>query len=176
MSGAPGQVVWREADLARLAEVLDTECGLFRGLLELARRKQQAILGQDRPALEGVLREELDLLQRLQRAEEERRAMLPGGSKGGTEMALTLAAVADQAADPWNRRLHALRRDMVDTVHELVQAHRVNGQLLVQALGLIEFTLQLISGALPEPTYETPERRSGRSPAAAGRGVFDLRA
>lgn len=141
-----------------LIHVLDGQRDCYAALLQLAETKRRALITDDLHALEHTLEQEQVLITTLGRLERER---LETGTYLAREMSvpadmLTLDVLASKADPSLQERLATLRTEIVSQIQRLKEINQVNGQLIDQALRVINASLQALGGSSQQPTTYGP--------------------
>ena len=144
--------VWQE-----MVDVLREQLALYEAMLELANKKSELIVdGKVRELEKLVLTEENLLAQggqlevRRQNLQEEVMEKLQI-----QEEALTLRSLIRHAPDSWRGELASCEDNLLQVIDELSQQNQVNGQLLENALRLVNYQLSIL-----EPDTSGVERRA----------------
>lgn len=140
---------------------------LHRDLLTLAKQKKGILIQGDMTALQQLLKEEEQLVRKVQVAEKER---IDKGQEVAEKLAiplqdLTLSKLLDMAkGNPLlQARLQQIDKEFPTIVQHLQQQNQQNGQLIEQSLQFIEQTLDLI-------IHNDPDE-----PAHVSRSFFDTK-
>ncbi|RME39866.1 MAG: hypothetical protein D6788_04535, partial [Planctomycetota bacterium] len=103
-------------------------------LLEVIRRKMQAMKEADLPAMQALTRREHKLIERIQEREGCRRQLLDVlgeelGFRNGSGRAVNVSQLADRLPDSCRRTLEHTARALRDVVVKVAQANRVAGAM-----------------------------------------------
>ncbi|MBI2898725.1 MAG: flagellar protein FlgN [Planctomycetes bacterium] len=151
------------APLAELAGTLAEELRLQTGLLELARKKRDALVAVDTAAVDAITRREQSLLaaagstasSRLRLTVEAGRALALPPESGVT-------AIAARAEEPHASRLAGLAKELKDVLRELSRVTHSCRVLTEESLGFVKRFFRILGGAdQTQPGYS----RRGAPPA-----------
>ncbi|OES46048.1 flagellar protein FlgN [Domibacillus iocasae] len=145
-----------------LIETLEKQLALHKSLLELARRKTEAVKHNRMDELNRIVREEQKHVNAI--------AILE--NKRTEHSGQTLAELLPSRSMEEQQKAGLLRDQLVDVLHELQQTNQLNEELLDQSLQLVHFQLDLI--APPEAGNYAPDGEADRPPATGP--VFDSKA
>lgn len=142
--------------ITKLEENLRQQAALYGRLAELERRKQQALVKNNLQELDQITVQEEQLLFEAQRLEGERLQWADqiGKSLGKTPEELTLAELAE--AHP---QLKGVQQELDRVIGELQELHRVNTELLEQAIKVVNATIALLTHE-DKSTYDNPQQKA----------------
>ncbi len=131
----------------RMTAVLEQEAEVYRALVELSSKKQDALVAGDLEALDGVVRAEEALLWKAGRFEETRQMV-------ATELAdllelkdgeRTLVRLIEAVGEPRAAALRERQGEILRSVAELSANNETNGRLIEQALTQVRLTVGLLA-------------------------------
>lgn len=157
--------------VSRLTDLLEQEAGTYDALLELAERKQAALLGGEALALEPIIEGEQALLWRLGRLRDARGQVTRelGAELGlpGTEPSLGDLAGAVPADD--KAAFERAEAALAGVLERLARLNRTNAALIESALRYVDFSLQVLARARPEGAAYGSDGRPGLQKPGNGR-------
>lgn len=143
--------MWQE-----LIKVTDDLGRIYEGLSSLGKKKHDALVTVNLPALESLVKEEQRLLNQVAKLEARRRGAVLGISteKYGDDYALTAADVFSLAPTVEIRdKLTKLHERLTEFVNATQAQNEINSILAQGALNAVEMNLNRLSGSRVEPTY-----------------------
>lgn len=134
-----------------MAEVLEQEAEVYRALVELSSKKQEALVKGDIEGLAGVVRVEESLLWKAGRVEETRQVVATelADQLGLSGDRRTLANLIEAVGEPGSRRLRDGQERIVAAVSRLNETNQANGRLIEQAMAQVRLTLSLLARSRP---------------------------
>lgn len=153
-----------EERISQMVVLLDEECQVYSHLLELARKKQQFLIGGQLTELEQLLSQEQEALKAATVLEEERYALQCDlaqlyGSQPGE---LTVTALAELAGHSYGPRLKESQHHLVKLVNDLSALNQSSAELIQQSLAYINFTMDAVAGATFPAAYNRDGSRKKR--------------
>ncbi|AFM42740.1 FlgN protein [Desulfosporosinus acidiphilus SJ4] len=141
--------------LQNLEENLKQQVAYFEELKVLEKNKQKALIENDICKIDEFTAREERLLLLTNRLEEDRLLFTQqiAAELGQETKDLTLAVLAD-----WFPALQEVRLELEQEVRELQNIHRLNTQLLKQAMRIVEFTVGLFTYK-ESHVYSHPQRK-----------------
>lgn len=141
-----------------LIKLLQGQRDCYAALLQLAETKRRALINDDLQALEHALEQEQFLITTLGRLERER---LATGVELSRELSipadnLTLDLLIAKVDLSLQRPLSELRAEIVAQIQRLKEINQVNGQLIDQALRVINASLQALGASSQQPATYGP--------------------
>lgn len=169
ISGPPSPVrpLDRSLLVARLVEILEEELRLEEALLDLGRRKRDALVRMDAPAVDKANREEQALLTVLAETGAGRLKILreAAAACGVPEKEATVRGLAGRLSKPESSRLMGLAQRLQIVLQEVRRINDSNRKLTEQSLQYVRDFFEIVSGAtVSEKTYG--RRGQGRTPPA----------
>lgn len=190
------------ARIGALRDILKRQRDSLNDLLAVAGRQQQAILAQDREAIEATTKAQDELFAQLQALEHDRvqaqRALAsrvraeaegadagaggsaPDGSPGPAHPGLHHAArdldfdgLLHALTGPERHTLAAARDEARKLLMELSTVNQINQQLLAQELALVDLYMSVLNPDMSAEAYSEPGQARKTSSAAV---AFDARA
>ncbi|GEM_PF-5884194 len=157
--------------LQELEDTLAEEIRLHRALVELAKRKRDALVAVDTATVDGITRREQSIL-------------LAVGPTAASRLRLTAAAaasmglpehagvgeIAGRAAEPYGSALRKRARELRDVLTELGRLTRLCRSLTEESLGFVKRFFRILSTAGQEAGGYT---RTGAPPVPPARLLFD---
>lgn len=159
--------------MENLIEVLDRECDEYEGLLEVSRRKTPAIVSGSLEKLQEITDEEQTMVSRIANLERKRTEVTADIAtvlnKDVTK--LTLTNLIDMLATRPAEQAALIRSydRLHQSVRELKRVNEQNGELLRDALDMVDFEINLIHAASGAP--ETANYNRGAYNAGNTMGV-----
>ncbi|BFH65564.1 flagellar protein FlgN [Paenibacillus azoreducens] len=148
-------------------------------MLEIAKSKKNAIIGNDIDTLVKLMNQETKGLKQIElleskRAEIAQQYLHERGIKSQLNLNITeLIRLVFDVED--KKRLQSVQKQLSDTLHSLKQANDLNQKLIEQALSFIDYSLNLlVDTPYQEVTYQNPltDGTGGKSQS----GYFDSKA
>lgn len=137
-----------QQQVARMAELLDGQLELYRGLTNMAVRKRELLMAGSVQDLERLLEAEQVLLWRAGRLDDERLGLQESISlELGLDSEATLQDLADRLDEPGHSRCQDLINGLNRVLIELAELNRNNRELIAGALEQIGDALDLIQSA-----------------------------
>lgn len=159
--------------MENLIEVLDRECGEYEGLLEVSQRKTPIIVSGNLEKLQKITDEEQDMVTEIHNLERRRTEVTADiATVLNKDVAqLTLTNLIDMLAGrPAEQRALTEARDRLQSaIRELKRVNEQNGDLLKDALEMVEFEINLIQASKAAP--ETANYNKGAYNAGETMGV-----
>jgi flagellar biosynthesis/type III secretory pathway chaperone len=156
----------------KLIKLLEKHVKLHKGLLELAKKKTEALKKGDMEALSEMMKEEQTYIAAINQVERERIRVVE--AMVGKEDERTLTACMERVDEPERSALERLRDNLAAVVAELKNVNELNQQLLQQSLQFVNMTLDMI---MPQPK-EVNYRKPNMAPSSyeGSRSLFDSKA
>jgi flagellar biosynthesis/type III secretory pathway chaperone len=155
-----------------LAKTLDKETGIYRDLLDIAKKKTNIIVEGKVKELESVTRLEQQLIGRTAGIEENREEIVGKISKelGLSSEELTLTMISEHLDAGQAQELEKQRTQITDILNELKKTNQLNARLIKNSLDYIDFSINLLTdpGASDDAgsygsTGEAKRKKSGRN-------------
>lgn len=144
-----------------LLNLLETQRGVFRRLLELVRQERTCLLHSQLDSLDAIIDEQSALLsQQRINASHITRELERLAVRLHIEGHVTLARVAEKIPAAYGTTLTDLYRELHSLAAEVQHEGRVTWQLAQQALSYIDFTMKLIGKAKSGPTTYAPSMKA----------------
>jgi flagellar biosynthesis/type III secretory pathway chaperone len=156
----------------QLIELLEKHVKLHKGLLELAKKKTEALKKGDMEVLTEIMKEEQTYIAAVNQVERERVRVVEAMVNSEDER--TLTACISQTEGTERTMLEKLRDDLTAVISELKNINLLNQQLTQQSLQFVNVMLDMF---MPQPqniNYAAPNRVS--NPYEVGRSLFDSKA
>ena len=138
-----------------LVEVLEEENTQYEKLVELSKDKKQAIIKADIQVLEHITEQEQEISSYLRNLDIKRDSVLKDMSdvlgKDFNEMTITRLIGYLEQQPMEQERLSKIRAKILTTGNEMQEWNRRNGELLQQALEMVEFDLTLFKSMRQAP-------------------------
>lgn len=154
--------MWQE-----FIDVMTAILDLYKQLLQLTKEKRLAIVTIKMKELEAMVAKEQLLVDNISRREQQRIEILAKLVKDNN-----IAEKADKMLDLLKycdkkngQRIVQIHTELTETLRVLTKEGKLNNDLVRQALGVVNYKLNVLSGAVVEPTYGTggAERVNTRS-------------
>lgn len=149
-------------------------------LLELARQKQDVLIKGDVQTLSTLTKEESRLVRKMGKLENERQACAQElasrhGLQDGED--ITLDRLLDHLpAGEEKDRVLELARHLRDVIQSLKAQNELNMRLTQDALAMVDYSLELLTGRDEDVIYRKPTEQGHPSAQKAARGFFDAKA
>ncbi|GMB09136.1 flagellar protein FlgN [Thermolongibacillus altinsuensis] len=156
----------------KLIKLLEKHVKLHKGLLELAKKKTEALKKGDMEALSEMMKEEQTYIAAINQVERERIRVVE--AMVGKEDERTLTACISLAEGTERATLEKLRDDLTAVISELKNVNQLNQQLTQQSLEFVNVMLDML---MPQPqnvNYAAPNRVPNSY--EVGRSLFDSKA
>lgn len=129
-----------------LVSILKEQVTEYRALLDLAKRKQQVLIGNDIKELDKLNKEEQTIIIRATKLENKRLGLISTLSEvlGSNVEAFTLKEITEKAPEPYQSELNVIYQELNEVVEELHKINKENSSLIEQALKLVNFTIESI--------------------------------
>lgn len=167
--------------MENLIEVIEQESKEYEGLLSLSQRKTPVIVSGDLEALQKITDDEQELVGRISHLEKKRTEVTADIAnvlnRDVTKLKLSdmIELLASRPAE--QKKLAAAHDSLRGAVRELQRINEQNGELLTNALEMVEFEMNLLqaSKAAPETAnYTRDAYNTGDTMGVAG-GGFDAK-
>lgn len=144
-----------KANWENLITVLGEMAGIYRVLLDLSRQKRDVLIAVKPQNLESITKNEELLILQVGKLEAIRGKMMKEiASAGGIDVdSLTLAKIRELAGPDEAARLEAVGAELTSIMAELAPVNKLNAELIQQALGFINYNLNLLTQSTAGPTY-----------------------
>ncbi|AZR73903.1 hypothetical protein BBF96_11185 [Anoxybacter fermentans] len=145
--------------LNELIRVLNEEKKLYTKLTDLAHDKQQVIIANDVEKLADYLREEQDLIDKIEGIEKKRRQVVIGlcSELDIPDKELSFSKLRDFLDEGSRIKLDQLRTSLLKILEELHQTNETNRVLIEEALKINDFTIRILTQAV-SPSSSTYTR------------------
>lgn len=157
-----------------LISILKEQLKDYETLLELAQKKQEALIGNEIKILENINKEEHKIIIGTTKLETKRLEIIQGLSNilGSKVEAYTLTEMTEIAPEPFQGQLSDVYEDLNTVVDKLHKINQENASLIEQALKIVNFTITTITQSEREVTY--PEKDSKMTKSVSR--IFDSKA
>ena len=138
-----------------LIRVLTLEKKLYIELADLAQKKQKVIIANDVQQLAEYIKEEQELIERIEAVEAERRTAVIGLCSGMniSEKELSFSKLREHLNEDSQRKLDALKTELLEVLNQLQGINEVNRMLIEEALRINDFSVRVLTqAASPTPT------------------------
>jgi len=154
-----------------LIAILKEQLNGYKNLLDLAKRKQRALIGNDIKDLDSLNKEEHQIIIGATKLENKRLEIIKGFRNilGSNIESYTLKEMAEKAPEPFQEQLFEVYQELNKVVDELNKINKENSSLIEQALKIVNFTISTIAQSEREVIY--PEK-DGRMTKPISR-IFD---
>lgn len=162
-----GDYLMTDQILAEIAGLMEAQAGVFAGLLDLARRKKDALIAGNLPDLDEIVKGEQALLWQGGRLEDRRYRLQQdlALTLGADPESMTLGQALKAAGDDLRERFQDLQQNLGTILEGLDDLNQINQQLLEQSLSFVNYSIQIISQARGQsPTYGADGRVDGGKP------------
>lgn len=158
-----------------LLEILVKECGLYRDLYDLSRKKSELIVDGDAIGLTGILSVEQQLIIELGYLETQREELIEKWArvKSVDPENLTLAQIIPFLEGNAKKRLKQVWDDLGEIISQQRQINDLNESLIKNNLEYIDFSLRLIAGQ--EESGIVYSKGGKTSAKQQNRNLFDKR-
>ncbi|MBP2651812.1 MAG: FlgN protein [Firmicutes bacterium] len=139
----------------KLTELLDATIELYTAILALSKAKREALVEVKTQKLESITQQEELLIIKVGKLEVAReKIMVEIAQENGLELeVLTLSKLEDLAENGQAEQLAKLAGDFDRIMTELVPLNRLNTELIEQALGFINFNINVLAQSTALSTY-----------------------
>lgn len=143
------------ANWEKLVTLLGEMVELYKAILELSRQKRDMLIAVKPQELESVTKQEELLILRVGKLESTRGKIMQeiAAAGGVTVEGLTLAKMQEMAGPDIAPRLAGIATEFDSIMHELAPVNQTNAELIQQALGFINYNLNLLTQSATGPTY-----------------------
>jgi flagellar biosynthesis/type III secretory pathway chaperone len=154
-----------------LITILEGQRECYAALLRLAEVKRRALVQDDLPALDRALEEEQSYISGLGRLERERMEVTARVAQqaGLSTDQVTVEDLLPHVAPTHRSALGQLRSDIVAQIQRLKEINQVNGQLIEQALRVVNACLSAFGGQSQSATYGPQTKAGGKGERANAR-------
>ncbi|MBP2655601.1 MAG: FlgN protein [Firmicutes bacterium] len=152
----------------KLIELLNEMIELYSTILVLSKDKREALIEVKPQKLEAVTQQEELLIVKVGKLEASRgKIMREIAEACGVELEeLTLSGMVELAGPNYSERLTKVADDFDRIMGELVVVNRLNAELIEQALGFINFNINVLAQSTTASTYapqgQVPKGNDGR--------------
>ena len=145
-----------------LVSVLKEQVKEYRSLIELAKRKQEVLIGNDIRELDKLNKEEQNIIIGVAKLESKRLEIIKDLSEvfGSAISSYTLKEMAEQAPEPFQGQLNNVCQELNEVVEDLNIINQGNSSLIEQALKIVNFTISTIAQSEREVIYPEKEAKS----------------
>jgi flagellar biosynthesis/type III secretory pathway chaperone len=160
--------------LAEIADLVEAQAGVFAGLLDLAKKKREALVEGNLPGLDEIVKGEQALLWQGSRLEEKRYRLQQdlALNLGADPERMTLGQALEAAGETLEgsgealrARFQGLQDSLGVTLRDLDRLNETNQQLLEQSLSFVNYSIQIFSQVRGQgPTYGADGRVDGGKP------------
>ena len=162
-----------------LVEVLEEENTQYEKLVELSKDKKQAIIKADIQVLEHITEQEQEISSYLRNLDIKRDSVLKYMSdvlgKDFNEMTITRLIGYLEQQPMEQERLSKIRAKILTTGNEMQEWNRRNGELLQQALEMVEFDLTLFKSMRQAPETANYDKNAYNTGDLLGSSGFDTK-
>jgi len=162
-----------------LVEVLEEENTQYEKLVELSKDKKQAIIKADIQVLEHITEQEQEISSYLRNLDIKRDSVLKDMSdvlgKDFNEMTITRLIGYLEQQPMEQERLSKIRAKILTTGNEMQEWNRRNGELLQQALEMVEFDLTLFKSMRQAPETANYDKNAYNTGDLLGSSGFDTK-
>lgn len=159
--------------MENLIDVFNRECSAYEGLLEVSQRKTPIIASGNLENLQKITDEEQDMVNRLNSLERERREVTADIAtvlnKDVTKLTLTNLIDMMQTRPAEQSILAEIHDRLRKTMRELRRVNEQNGELLKDALEMVEFEITMLQASKAAP--QTANYNRGACSAGETMGV-----
>jgi len=142
--------------LKPMVAVLSAMLREHEALLDAAKRKKTALIGNDNAGLNGIVKQEVEHLHRIEKLEGERQGMskLLAARLGLPVPELTVTKMSAIAGTPEEREeILRLSNALTAVIGELKERNELNKQLIEQSLDFVRGSIELLTESPQVPTY-----------------------
>lgn len=159
---------WQE-----LVGVLQKILSIYKAILMLSQEKKQILVTAKSHDLEKVIKQEEILILQLGKLEEVRRKIVAElvAAHGITDEKVTLTHLQEIVAPDVALELKKFGDEIEAIMAEIVPLNKINTELINQALGFINYNINILSQTVVGPTYAA----KGHANEQAKRTVFDAK-
>lgn len=145
-----------------LVYILTEQVKEYRSLIELARKKQEALIGNDIKELDKLNKEEQSIIIGVAKLENKRLEIIRSLSEvfGSDISSYTLKEMAELAPEPFQGQLNNVYQELNEVVENLSKINQGNSSLIEQALKIVNFTISTIAQSDREVIYPEKEAKS----------------
>ncbi|NLT94718.1 MAG: flagellar protein FlgN [Clostridia bacterium] len=146
--------------MEELISILKEQVKSYEQLLELAKKKQQALIGNDIEVLDNLNKEEHGVILGATKLEKKRLEVIKAmaGIFGKGIESWTLKEMTEKAPEPFQGPLSEVYQELNSVVEQLQKINQENSSLIEQALKIVDFTINTITRTEREVVY--PEKDS----------------
>ena len=159
--------------MENLIDIFNRECSAYEGLLEVSQRKTPIIASGNLENLQKITDEEQDMVNRLNSLERERREVTADIAtvlnKDVTKLTLTNLIDMMQTRPAEQSVLAEIHDRLRKTMRELRRVNEQNGELLKDALEMVEFEITMLQASKAAP--QTANYNRGACSAGETMGV-----
>lgn len=142
--------MWKEL-ISVLTKILD----VYKQLLILSKEKRMVIINVKMIELEKIVRQEQIMVATIGKLEQQREAVLTSllvseNISTPNKELLDLVMFCDKDT---GKKITEIHRQFKETLAELETNNKMNNHLITQALSVVNYNLNVLSGASVEPTY-----------------------
>ena len=162
-----------------LVEVLEEENTQYEKLVELSKDKKQAIIKADIQVLEHITEQEQEISSYLRNLDIKRDSVLKdmsdvlGKDFNGMTITRLIGYLEQQPME--QERLSKIRAKILTTGNEMQEWNRRNGELLQQALEMVEFDLTLFKSMRQAPETANYDKNAYNTGDLLGSSGFDTK-
>ena len=159
-----------------LLDILTKECGLYRDLFDLSRKKSELIVDGNVDGLTGILSVEQQLIIELGFLETQREQLIEVWAidKAIDPQRATLSQIMPLLEGKTKKRMEQVWNELSEMVSQLRQTNDLNGTLIKNNLEYIDFSIKLLAG---QDEAGTVYSKGGKAPVKQqNRNLFDRKA
>ncbi|MDT8903895.1 flagellar protein FlgN [Anaeroselena agilis] len=143
------------ANWDKLINLLEEMVSLYEAILELSRQKRDILIAVKPQDLEAVTKQEELLILQVGKLEAARGKLVQqlAAAGGVTAQDITLAKMKELAGPEAGVRLDKIAAEFERIMAELAPVNKLNAELIQQALGFINYNINLLTQSSAGPTY-----------------------
>lgn len=147
---------------------------LYGIIVKLGLQKREALIVANAQELDKITKQEELLITRIGKLQLSRESIIKTlADAHGLNENSTFSEFLSFGPKDATERLEKANNELGEEVEELVSLNRVNAEMLQKALTFIDYNMNLLSGAMANPTYA---QTGQASLASAGRSFLDRKA
>ena len=156
-----------------LVAVLGKILSIYQAILTLSQEKKKILVAANAQELENVTKQEEILILQVGKLEEIRRKLVGEliSAHGMTEEGQSLLQLQKIATPTVAQELENFRKKMGGIMEEIASLNKLNTELINQALGFINYNINILSQTVVGPTYAP----KGQANEQTKRTVFDAK-
>lgn len=158
--------------------VLNEIAECYLRMTALAEEKRDALVNVKVDNINVLIGKEEGIIKEINILERKRQELVDQIAKDGnwTDEKIKLLDLVERAPEEYSEQMKEVGQRLADIVMQIALLNGINNNLLKQAMGIIEYNINILSRAQATPFYDAGGGQSHESKGNAGLSVFDRKA